>query len=353
MRLSKQGVPPGNPGNRIVQGVEFDAIGNRRGYWMFNDHPKSGLSYLTSGLDNVASKFIPENEIAHLYEPQNNQVHGVPWLHSVMNEIRELKDYELAENIRKKVESCMVGMVIPGDDEVDENDPNIGLDETMDKADPVDVTDIYGSPFERMEPGMFGVLRGGKDIKFNSPAISAGVEAYIRTRQRSIAAGVRMPYEIMTGDFSQANFASGKLGLLAYQGFVEIVQWHYIIPMVLQKVWDWFIQAAILDGSIPKTWSEEVEWVPPEVASITRLDDARADLAEVRMGKRSMQDVIAATGRDPQQVLNEIDQWNTAVDKTASKVVLDSDPRRVTSQGQAQWLQDGDSNSGGSNAKTP
>lgn len=350
---TKQGVPPGNPGNRIIQGVEFDAVGNRRGYWMFNDHPKSGLSYLAGGLDSVVSKFIPENEIAHLYEPQNNQVHGVPWLHSVMNEIHDLKDYELAENIRKKVESCMVGMVIPGDEDVDESDPNIGLDETVDKADAVGVTDIYGFPFERMEPGMFGVLRGGKDIKFNSPAISAGVEAYIRTRQRSIAAGVRMPYEIMTGDFSQANFASGKLGLLAYQNFVEIVQWHYIIPMVLQKIWGWFIQAAILDGSIPKTWNEEVEWVPPEVASITRLDDARADLAEVRMGKRSMQDVIAATGRDPQQVLKEIDEWNQSVDKTKSKVVLDSDPRKVTSQGQSQWVQEGDSNTGGSNAKSP
>ena len=331
--------------------MEFDAIGNRRGYWMYGSNPRSSAGWLANASDMV-SKFIPANEIAHLYEPQTNQVHGVPWLSPVMTEIRDLKDYELAENIRKKVESCMVGMVVPGDEDVDESDPNIGLDETLTRKEPTSVTDIYGNPFERMEPGMFGVLRGGKDIKFNTPAISAGVEAYIRTRHRSIAAGARIPYEIMTGDFSQANFASGKLGLLEYQRFVSIVQWQLIIPMVLQSVWDWFVEAARIDGKIPRNWNEQAEWSPPEVESITRLDDARADLIEMRIGKRSPQEVIASTGRDPWTVLSEFDQWNQAVDKTASKVVFDSDPRRVTSQGQSQWVQDSDSKTGGSNAES-
>lgn len=201
---------------------------------------------------------------------------------------------------------------------------------------------------------MFGVLRGGKDIKFNSPAISAGLEPYIRTRHRSIAAGARIPYEVVTGDFSQANFASGKLGLLEYQRFVEIIQWQLIIPMVLERVVGWFLEAAKLDGKIPKNWDEDPEWNPPEKMSITRLDDARADLAEVRMGKRSMKEVISSTGRDPEEVLKETDEWNQMVDKTTSKVVLDSDPRKVTSQGQAQWTGDGEAkDNGGSNAKSP
>lgn len=341
---AKNGKVEGHPQNVLIQGVEFDAIGNRRGYWLHPQNPRSALSWMGS---TARSSFVPVSDVVHLYEPQANQVHGVPWLSPVMTEIKDLKDYELAENIRKKVESCMVGMVVPGDDDVDENDPNMGIDEPI-RPKEVSVTDMHGFPFERMEPGMFGILRGGKDIKFNSPAISAGVEAYIRTRQRSIAAGARLPYEIMTGDFSQANFASGKLGLIEYQIFVEMVQWQILIPG-LNTIWGWFIDAAKLAGLIPVNLRCPVEWSPPETESITRLDDARADLIEMRIGKRSPQDVIARTGRDPALVLKEIDEWNTAVDQTASKVVLDSDPRKVTSQGQAQWVE---GSNGGGNAET-
>lgn len=344
----KTGAVSGFPGNVINQGVEFDALGNRRGYWMFPSNPKSGISWISGG-GSVVSKYIPADEIVHLYEPQTNQVHGVPWLAPVMTEIRDLRDYELSENIRKKIESCMVGMVIPAEDESDPNDPNIGIEETAgEKGSVVDrpaVTDMYGFPFERMEPGMFGVLHKGKDIRFNSPAVSAGIEAYIRTRQRSIAAGVRMPYEIMTGDFSQSNFASGKLGILEYQRFIHIVQWQLLIPMALQVIWDWFIEAAQMNGQIPKAWDIEVEWAPPEMESITRLDDARADLIEMRIGKRSPQDVISSTGRDPLVVLREIDEWNQAVDQTKSKVSFDSDPRKVSMNGQAHFgLMDGEKN---------
>lgn len=347
---TKTGAVVGLPANRVVQGVEFDGIGNRRGYWMHQQNPTSDLAWATS----LNSTFVPAAEIAHLYEPIDNQVHGVPWLAPVITEIRDLKDYELSENIRKKVEACMVGMVVPGDADVDENDPNVGLVETEAEAgkDPVRVTDIHGFPFERMEPGMFGVLHGGKDIKFNTPAISAGIEAYIRTRQRSIAAGARIPYEIMTGDFSQANFASGKLGLLEYQRFVGMVQWHLLVPQALDVMFRWFIMAAKQSGKIPMAWNITVEWAPPEMESITRLDDARADLLEVRMGKRSMQDVISRTGREPAVVLKEIDEWNQSVDSTASKTVLDSDPRKVTISGQMHFgLIEGSGDNGGGNAQ--
>ncbi|RBO90506.1 phage portal protein [Pseudochrobactrum asaccharolyticum] len=348
---SKAEVPSTKPLNYVVQGIEFDAIGNRSGYWMHQSNPSSVWGWLRGSL-GLNSKFIPADEIVHFYEAQDNQVHGVPWLTPVMTEIRDLKDYELSENIRKKIEACMVGMVIPGENETDPADPNIGLHETADpnkRQDPASVTDMNGFPFERMEPGMFGVLRNGKDIKFNSPAVSAGVEQYIRTRHRSIAAGVRMPYEIMTGDFSQANFASGKLGILEYHRFVETVQWHIFIPC-LNTIWNWFIQAAKLGGKIPNNWDVPVEWAPPERESITRLDDARADLIEVRLGKRSMQDVISSTGRDPKTVLKEIDDWNMMTDETKSKVILDSDPRKIALNGQLQQALMGDNSKGGSDA---
>lgn len=346
--VAKSGTSLTNPLNRIVQGVEYDAIGNRRGYWMFANNPKASHPFLAT---LNTSSFVPAEDVAHLFEPQSNQAHGVPWITPAMTEIRELRDYELAENLRKKIESCMVGMVTPGDEDT-ADDPNVGIPETddpriIDRQSPA-VTDIYGNPFERMEPGMFGVLAGGKNITFNTPAISAGIEGYLRTRHRSIASGVRLPYELMTGDFSQANFASGKLGIKAYERFVQIVQWQILIPQVLDNVWKWFVEAAKIKGIIPLKTVVKVEWSPPEFESITRLDDARADLLEVRMGKRSMPEVISSTGRDPETVLKETDEWNQKVDKTVSKLVFDTDPRKVSINGQMQSESNGDKNAPGS-----
>lgn len=331
-------------GNRVIQGIEYDGIGRRRGYWMFPENPKAFYGVLGN---STVSGFIPATDIAHLYEAQTNQIHGVPWLAPVLNELDDLRDYELAENIRKKVEACMVGTVIPGDGEA-EDDPNVGIEERLADGpggiDGPSVVDAYGNPLERMEPGMFAILRGGKDIKFNTPAISAGMEAYIRTRHRSIAAGSRLPYELLIGDFSQANFASGKLGLLEYQRFVSHVQWHMLVPQVLDPIGGWFIEAAKLAGKLPLNIKVAIEWTMPEVESITRLDDARADLIEMRMGKRSPQEIISKTGRDPSVVLQETDQWYAKVDASESKLVFDSDPRKVAVNGQAQMWGFGDGN---------
>ncbi len=334
--------------NAIVDGIEYDRIGRRRGYWMFPVNPEGGR--LTYG-QTLVSSFVDAADVAHMFEPQTAQSRGAPWLSPILDEIKELKDYELAENVRKRAEACNVGVVIPGDDDDLGEDPNIGLDETKTgDDDAVQMRDMYGNPYERMEPGMFLVAHGGRDVKFNTPAISAGIESYIRTRHRSIAAGARIPYELMTGDFSQANFASGKLGLLAYRRFVTDMQWHFIIPQVMEKIYGWFIQAAKEAGKIPFDLVVNVEWEPPEFDEINRLDEAQADLLEMRMGKRSPQEVIGKTGRNPKQVLKEFDEWFQEVDKTTSKLVFDSDPRKVSAQGQAQITtqKTGDGNAEGS-----
>lgn len=334
--------------NGIVAGIEYDPIGRRRGYWMFPANPRSGRTTMQT---YMVSSFVPADDVAHMFEPQTNMSRGVPWLSPSLTEMQDLRDYEVAENIRKRAEACHVGVIIPGDDEVE--DPNIGFDETEDPANAanaVQMRDIYGNPYERMEPGMFTVAHGGKDVKFNNPAISAGIESYIRTRHRSIAAGVRLPYELMTGDFSQANFASGKLGLIAYRQFVTDMQWNFIIPQVLERIAGWFLQAAKEAGLVPVDLQVEWEWEPPEFAEINRLDEARADLIEMRMGKRSPQEVIGKTGRNPKKVLEEFNEWFTAVDATAAGLVFDSDPRRVSAQGQAQLATQntGDGNAGSS-----
>lgn len=319
--------------NPINLGIEYDRIGRRRGYWMFPYHPYGPWP---AGRGGNGSAFVPADDIAHIFEAQTNQIRGVPWLAPVMTELKDLRDYELAENIRKKSEACMVGVITraapDGDPILGQFEPG-GEDSSGQNA---VLTDMSGNSVERMEPGAWYVGEPGSKVEFNTPSISAGIEAYIRTRQRSIAAGSRMPYSLMTGDFSQDNFASGQLGLLDYETFVEAIQWHFLIPQGLQRIWDWFVQAGREVGKIGLGEKVGVEWQPPEFKKLNRLDEAKADLLEMRIMKRSPQEVIAKTGRDPMTVLQEFDAWFSQVDKTGSKLVSDADPRKTSVNGQAQ-----------------
>lgn len=334
-----------NSRNIVRDGIEFDLLGGRRGYWMFQQHPSGGNGF---DFQKVQSVFVPSTEIAHLYEPQRQQSRGVSWLATIMLDLKDLEDYASAEMLRKKTEACMVGVVIPGDDEIDDDEPQVGMrrdrdvsikdldvsEEEFDEREVLGpgVVDASGAEVERFEPGMFVIARGGKDIKFNNPSVSAGHEAWVRTQLRRIAAGARMPYEVMTGDLSLVNFASGKMGSLQYQGFVSSIQWNIVVPQICLPIWEWFVDAIKLAGLIPENLVVDVEWTVPRVQSINPKDDAQADQTDVRNGFQSWDEAVTKRGGDPDKVAAQI----VARQKfwTEHGVILDSDPRYVSAAGQ-------------------
>jgi capsid protein len=112
-----------------------------------------------------------------------------------------------------------------------------------------------------------------------------------------------------------------------------VLQWQLVIPTLCQRVWDWFCEAAYLAGEID-TPEVAVEWDPPRFESADPYKDAIADRTDIRNGTRSWQEVVAARGRNPDDVLREITEFNAKVD--ANKIVLDSDPRKTSNAGLTQ-----------------
>lgn len=321
-------------GKTIVSGVEFNKQSQKLGYWLYDTHPGN-----TSSSGSATSKRISAEDIAHLYEPQRTQARGAPWFAPVIIALRDLDEYEQAEIVRKKIEACVVGIVTNPDD--DPIAPGIN-------PAPGGVVDAQGNPVERFEPGMIAYARGGKDIKFNSPSVTAGHETYVRSKLRSIASGMRLPYELLTNDLSQINFSSSRVGILEFRRFVRSMQWHFVIPMFCQRIWDWFIEQAKLEGRIAPDLIVPCEWSPPRFDQISPIDDVRADILAVRAGFRSHPDVVSTYGRTPTVVMAEIEKHNEAIDK--AKITLDTDPRNVTLQGMLQMETSADK--GANNGKT-
>jgi lambda family phage portal protein len=302
-----------NDGGKIVQGIEFNQIGQRRSYWLYAQHP--GDSVISSKM-RLNSQPIPAVDVLHLYEKQRLQVRGVPWGTPVMRTLRDLDDWTQAELVRKKTEACVVGIVL-GADEADQ-----GIAPS--------VVDSDGNRVEQFEPGLIAYARGGKDIKFNQPATTAGVTEWLRAQLHIVAAGFRMPYELLTGDLSQVNYSSIRAGLVEFRRLIDAVQWQIIIPMFCQPVWEWFVQTAWAAGQLPQPVIA-VKWSPPRFEAVDPLKDSMADLMAMRSGTMTLAQAIARQGHNPDAVLAEIALMNSRIDNLG--LILDSDPRHVTQTG--------------------
>lgn len=309
-------------------GIEYDAKGRRQAYWMYPDHPGGPMRHFGRPFQ---SERVPVAQVLHLFERQRMQSRGVPWVAPSLIAMNDMADWQRAEMVRKKLEACTVGVVF-GDDET-----SGGLAPA--ETGPAGVVDAQDNPVESFEPGMIAYARGGKSVQFHTPAPTAGVGEWSRVQMHMIAAGYRVPYALMTGDMSQANFSSARVGLNEFRRMVTMMQWLVVIPMFCQPVWDWFIDACQLAGLLPADAVIPAEWDPPRFEMVNPLQDVQADLLETRAGFASPQQMIAKRGYDPETVWGEWKAFAAQVDQ--DKLIFDTDPRRVTKVGQQQQQQGG------------
>lgn len=310
-------------GGVVVQGVEFDPIGRRAGYWLLRTHPGEYASVPSTNATTSDAVRVAVEDVAHLYRPTRpKQARGIPWLHAVMLPLRDLDQYQLSERVRKRAQAGVVGVVIPADDATFDPDTTdaVGLVENQED----------GSLVDEMQPGGVFVARGGRDFRFSTPTSDAGYGEWVTTQLRVIAAGCLMTHEQLSGDLSQVNYSSIRLGVLEFHRMVETLRTHNVVPMLCRPVWRWFIEAAIAAGQIP-AGEYPPSWVYPHREEIDRKTAVEAAALEIRNGLRSRRDEITARGGDPNEVLSE--QVADAQAARAADLWFDSDPNKAQNAG--------------------
>lgn len=149
---------------------------------------------------------------------------------------------------------------------------------------------------------------------FSDPA-TIGAESidFLRLTVRHIAAGLSVPYEILTGDLSQVNFSSIRAGLLEFRRRVEAIQNNVIIFQFCRPVWERWLTAAALSGEVdargfardPRAFMA-AKWITPRKEFVDPLKDARAEIESINAGVMSRREAVAARGWDIEQLDAEI-----------------------------------------------
>lgn len=315
-------------GGYIQEGIEFDRLGRRIGYWIHPVHPGEIGSAFWARSTNNESRFVPADRVSHAFTcDRPGQVTGVPWPHSVIIKSRDLSDYEDAELFRKKIEACNVGAVTQAGGVMGNPLGGIPGDATTGSG----PGETGGSPRpEQFEPGMFFYFGPGEDVTFNDPKGNTAYESYTKTAQKAIGAGMGVPYDKLTGDLSEANFSSLKAGSNQFEALMDSFRWLTLIPRVCDPVLQWFFESAELSRSAPGP-RPEYEWQPPPYPEVDPQKEAMARLIDTRSGVKTMPEIIRSRGGDPRRQVEQIKEWNDQLD--AAGIVLDSDPRQVTRAG--------------------
>lgn len=281
-------------GGYIIQGVEFNKFGQRVAYWLFGQHPGDVLNTgVRNGLSMTAQR-VPAAEVLHIFEPSRpGQVRGVPRLAPVMLVMRDLDDWEDSELVRKKTESTVaIGITSPEGD-----DFQFGSE----------VFDASGNRVTSMEPGMILKLKPGEDVKFNQPAYAGGYEAYKVSRTQDLAAGVAMPFEVLTGNYSKSNYSSSRMGVVDYGRNVSAHQWNLMIPVLCDGVAGWFAREMQQFENVPGIALPE--WDPPAFDLLDRESEAKADQTMLQIGTMTFAQAAARQGYDPRKQLDEIAEY--------------------------------------------
>ncbi|TFG65465.1 MAG: phage portal protein [Gemmatimonadales bacterium] len=268
-----------------------EGIGYRNGlpveYWMFPSHPGDHSPILTRSSGSVR---IPARDVIHYYRTERpGQRTGVTELAPVIRRLYDLEGYGDAELMRKKIAACSIGAVttaggLPGE----------SLAPTSTGGD--------GRQQEQFSPGMWHYFKPGEDVKFFDPSPSDGYREFFGVELHAIAAGLRMPFELLTGDLSEVNYTSHRGGLVQFRGMVEADQWQMLIPQICQPVWDRFISELEMrpGARVP------AKFTPPRFGLLDPAKEIPAMIQAIQGGLQSWTDTIRREGENPDMVLEEI-----------------------------------------------
>lgn len=272
-------------GGYIIQGIEFDSAGKRVAYWLYQQHP--GDLRVNA---NFISKRFSADDVIHLFEEERpGQLRGVPLGMSAITRNRDFSEYQTAQLIRQKIAACF----------------SVFITKDMHSALPGDLS-ATNAPLEKVEPGIIEHLQPGEQIQFASPAPVEGYAEYSTGILHEIAAGYEVPYEVLTGDYSQVNFSSARMARMEYAKYITALQEFVLIPVLCDRVLSWFSMFLRLKGEIRDTATIVASWTCPAMEFIDPSKEIKAMVEKVRGGLMSWQEGVRQLGYDPEEVLQQL-----------------------------------------------
>ncbi|MEO1686512.1 MAG: phage portal protein [Pseudomonadota bacterium] len=293
-------------GNVVREGIEYDALERRVAYHLFREHP--GRLGRWGAFQTLQSTRVEAKDIIHLFrQDRPGQMRGVTWFAPVALQMQDQLDHQDAQLMRQKIAACFAAFIYT-------EDPDATIEANVGAS---------------LSPGAIQTMPAGRKMEFAKPPGVEGYDEFTRSVLRNIAGGLGLTYEALSGDLSDVNFSSARMGRVEMDRNVDAWQWLLMVNRFLQPLSEWLLEAAVMAPGRPVSPAQvgqaKINWTPPGRVIVDPAGEIKAQSEEVRAGFRSRSDVIRSRGYDPEDVERQIAADNERADGLG--LLFDSDGR--------------------------
>ena len=290
-QVSRKNEDLGN-GFVIRSGIEYNPIGQRVAYWIHPSHPGETLGAKKQGDTNEPVR-VPASEVLHVFKPlRPGQDRGVSIFAQILGKLESLNKFDDALLFRQEMANLFVAFI--------RKNPDIAPSLELEDGSTINAADIVEETM--LKPGATRELDPGEDVQFSSPPDAGNnYPDFTRQQLRYIATGTGIPYELLSGDFSQVNDRTMRIALNNFKRQLEQDQWQHIIAQFLKPLRKAWLDNAILAGHIDMSQRDEAKktkWAPHAHPYIHPVQDIQSHIMSMDAGIKSLQTTKLEMGYD-------------------------------------------------------
>ena len=280
---------------QTIMGIKLDQWGSPNAYIFKQTYDLNNYNYTPQKTVTYSS-----SEIIHGFN-QNfpGQVRGYPKAASILFNLQMLKGYSEAEVMAARANACKMGFfTTPAGEDIK------GM-----------ADDKSGEQYQiNVEPMTFQKLPNGSEFKtFDTNNPNANYANFIQAQLREIASGLDIGYNSLHSNMESVNFSSLRSSAIEERDRWKIEQKWYIEHLLepIFNIWlDMYLLSDMTKLPYSKKWKFNTPiWQPRTWQWVDPYKDAQANQMLMENYVIPPQDIIAETGRDAEDVLDQFEMW--------------------------------------------
>lgn len=277
----------------VINGVEVDKYGKHLAYYFTDD-------------TNTRKRIDKENIIHGFILEFIGQKRGISAVATALIRLGLLGDFETAaiDNARQAAKIMAFASKSPTDSSLNVN-LDFGEEEAEEKVTTVDFGEGASVP----------IVEDGLDLKkidsqFPSSEFGNFKDAILRAISLSLGYGVN--FINMGNNLEKVNYSSARQGLLSERDAWKLLQ-KFMIESCLEPIFEWWLEVEYLSGRLGHLTEtqyqeilENIRFQPRRWSWIDPLKDAKGVSESLNNRTISLSEAILESGRDPDDVLEQI-----------------------------------------------
>ena len=246
-------------------------------------------------------------DVNHVYRVDRpGQARGISWYAPVIATANDLEDVKYYTLVARKVQNSVAALVTQNED---------GMGWELGEDYDISETLAHSS----IEPAMIHVIPHNAKVDTLSPQQNQDLPELTKLYLRAVGIGMGLAYEFVSGDWSDMNFAGGRLSQLNVAQNMRST-WGFHVRRFESIIHEDFIDAGFAAGSFGLTAPARGDIYasrytrPPMTWGVNPMQEVSAAAKRLELGLSSLKEEIENQGGDFEQTMKDIQEGQAYAD---------------------------------------